>query len=129
MPRPYSTDLRERVVRTYEAQNHSFAQIAERFDLGVATVNRWVSRHRRTGCVEPLAPGGRLESLVDELGLSLLCTLLWERPDATRLELAQEYQRERGVALSVATVGRELRRLGFTRKKRLSMPPSVRMSG
>jgi transposase len=121
-------DLRERVVQAYENANDSFARIAERFGVGEATVNRWVSRRRRTGCIAPLANRGRPQSLVDELGLSLLCTLLGEQPDATRFELAQQYQLERGIALSVATVGRQLRRLGFTRKKRHSMPPSVMSS-
>lgn len=124
MAKPFSTDLRERVVQAYERANDSMARIAALFDLGPATVNRWVQQYRKTGCLEPRPHGGGPAPKVDEQGLSLLCALVAEQPDATRPEVAQLYEEERGVCLSAATVGRELRRVGLTRKKRPFTPPS-----
>jgi len=121
-----SLDLRERVVRAYEDSEETLAQVAQRFRVGEATVNRWVSRYRKTGSLVPLPHGGGSEPLVDERGLTLLCDLIAQKPEATRTEVAQGYADTTGVELSVATVGRELARLGFTRKKRPSMPPSGR---
>lgn len=103
----------------YEAAQDSMAQVALRFGVGQATVNRWVNCHRRTGRLEPLPHAGGSTAKVDEVGLSLLCLLLEEQAEATRPEVAQRYEQERGVRLSVATVGRELRRVGLTRKKDL----------
>jgi transposase len=122
--RPLSVDLRERVVRSYHKTKETLAQVAARFHVGEATVNRWVSQHRRTGRLDPRPHGGGPAPKVDERGLSLLCELLAEQPDATRQEVAQRYKEETGVELSVETVGRELNRLGLTRKKRPSTPAS-----
>jgi transposase len=125
MPKPLSLDLRKRVVDAYETASHSMAHVAAQFGVGLATVNRWVNRHRKTGRLDPLPHAGGPAPRVDERGLSLLSTLLEEQPDATRSEVARQYEQERRITLSVATVGRELRRLGLTRKKKLSMPPSA----
>lgn len=120
MPKPYSLDLRQRVVKAYEEGNESYAAVGAQFDVGEATVNRWVARFRATGSLEPLPHGRGPDSIVDEKGLSLLCALIDEQRDATRCELAQAYLEQTGVSLSVATVGRKLEQLGYTRKKNLS---------
>ena len=125
MAKPLSLDLRKRVVEAYETAYHSMAHVAAQFGVGVATVNRWVHRYRKTGLLDPLAHAGGPAPLVDEQGLSLLSVLLEEQPDAIRSEVAEQYQQERGITLSVATVGRELRRLGLTRKKKHSTPPNA----
>ena len=59
----------------YEAAQDSMAQVALRFGVGQATVNRWVNCHRRTGRLEPLPHAGGSTAKVDEVGLSLLCLL------------------------------------------------------
>jgi len=118
MARPFSVDLRRRVVDAYEAACESMAQIAARYQLGSATINRWVNQQRRTGSLAPLPHGGGPPPKVDEKGLCLLCLLVQEEPDATLPELAQRYREEGGDVLSLATLSRELRRVGMTRKKK-----------
>jgi len=58
MAKPYSIDLRERVVVAVERGGLSRHQAAARFDLGVSTVIRWVRRFRETGSVAPGQMGG-----------------------------------------------------------------------
>ncbi len=41
MPEAYPLELRERVVAAYERGEGSFVTIAEKFQVGEATVNRW----------------------------------------------------------------------------------------
>ena len=53
MPAPYPTWFREKVIAAYEEGEGTFAELAERFKIGEATVNRWVSRKRRLGTLEP----------------------------------------------------------------------------
>src|SRR5580658_4550587 len=125
MAKPLSLDLRKRVVDAYETAYDSMAHVAAQFGVGVATVNRWVNRYRKTGLLAPLPHAGGPAPLVDERGLSLLSTLLEEQPDAIRSEVAEQYRRERGISLSVATVGRELGRLGLTRKTKHFTPPNA----
>lgn len=49
MARPYSMDLRERVVAAVERGGMSRHQAAARFGVAVSTTIRWVQRVRRTG--------------------------------------------------------------------------------
>lgn len=58
MPKPYSNDLRERVVAAVEKDGLSRRRAAARFDVGISTVIRWVTRVRETGSVVPDKMGG-----------------------------------------------------------------------
>ena len=58
MGRPYSLDLRERVVAAVETGGLSRRQAAAQFGVGPATAVRWVERVRRTGSAAPGQMGG-----------------------------------------------------------------------
>jgi len=58
MGRPYSNDLRERVVRAVMKGGLSRHQAAAQFGVGISTAILWVQRFRRTGSVEPDKIGG-----------------------------------------------------------------------
>ena len=60
MGRPYSMDLRERVISRYPRSDVTMLEVAEQFDIGIAKVNRWLRRTREEGSplVHPaVAPG------------------------------------------------------------------------
>jgi transposase len=56
--KPYSIDLRERVVAAVETGGLSARQAAARFGVGASTAIRWVARARATGSVQPSKIGG-----------------------------------------------------------------------
>ena len=58
MAKPYSPDLRERVVKAVAQDGLSRRQAAERFGVGASTVIRWMQRWRDTGHIEPGQMGG-----------------------------------------------------------------------
>lgn len=58
MAKPYSMDLRERVVAAVEDDGLSRRQAAERFGVGISTAINWVRRQRETGSVAPSKIGG-----------------------------------------------------------------------
>ena len=58
MARPYSMDLRKRVVGAVEEEGLSRRQAAARFGVGISTVIGWVRRLRETGSVAPGQMGG-----------------------------------------------------------------------
>ncbi len=58
MGKPYSIDLRERVVAAVEEGRLSRRQAAERFGVGISTAINWVRRFRETGSVAPGQMGG-----------------------------------------------------------------------
>ena len=57
MPRPYSNDLRERVVSAV-GRGGSCRSVAARFGVSVSSVVKWSQRYRATGSVAPSRMGG-----------------------------------------------------------------------
>lgn len=67
MARPYSDDLRERVVNAVEREGLSRRQAAARFGVGIKTAIDWVRQFRETGRLTALPMGGqRPKKLVRE---------------------------------------------------------------
>ena len=58
MAKPYSIDLRERVVAAVETGGVSRREAASRFGVAVSTAVIWVRRFRKTGSVAPSRMGG-----------------------------------------------------------------------
>ena len=116
MAEAYSVELRERVVRAYESGEGTHVEIGARFDLGEATVKRWVWLKRRTGSVAPAPKGGGTPS---EISADEVEGLLDRLSDATAGELTAEYNRtRRGQArVHVSSMKRALHRYGYVVKK------------
>jgi transposase len=58
MGRPYSLDLRERVVAAVVTGGMSCNQAAKQFGVGISTAINWTRRLRETGSVAPGKMGG-----------------------------------------------------------------------
>lgn len=58
MAKPFSMDLRERVVAAVKKEGVSCHEAAARFDIGISTAIAWVRRYRETGSVAPGQMGG-----------------------------------------------------------------------
>jgi transposase len=107
------------VVQAYEDGAGTFKEVAERFSVGEASVNRWVSLKRRTGSLKPAALGGqrRPGKFTDE-GLQFLRDTLDALPGSTLQELCEAYDEEFGIRVHVSTMHEWVRkRLGMTRKR------------
>ena len=120
--RPYSVDLRERIVRAVDA-GATQAAVAEAFSVGRATVQRYVAQRRRRGSLTPRPLPGRALR-IGPAQAAVLRRQLDAMPDATLAEHCARWAGDHGVRVSVATMQRTIARLGCTRKKRRSMPPS-----
>jgi transposase len=122
MPRPCSTDLRERVLAAYEAGEGSQAAVARRFRVGERTLSRWLQAARTEGRRAPKVP---VHSRAPVGGAAaVLAGLVGERNDATLAEYAERLAARAGVRRSPAAVCRALKAMGLVRKKRRSGPPS-----
>jgi transposase len=121
MTRPYSVDLRERVVRAVEA-GLSRRAAARRFEVSVSFVIKLLQRWRRNGTVEPERYGGwKRSALADHA--ERVHALVAAEPDLTLAELRRRLARA-GIDTSPAAISRFLTAAGLTRKKRPSTRPS-----
>jgi transposase len=122
MTRPYSLDLRERVVRTVEAGVSRHATAA-RFDVSPSFVIKLLQRWRRRGTLEPdRIGGGKRPKLADHV--ERVHTLLAAAPDLTVAELQSRLAAEDIRVVSPSAISRFLAACGLTRKKRPRTPPS-----
>jgi transposase len=121
MARPYSVDLRERVVRAVEA-GASRRAAAAKYDVSPSFVIKLMQRWRRRGTVRPDRIGGSKRSTLAAHS-ERVHALLAAEPDLTIAELRTRLAAA-GIAVSRSAVGRFLAGAGLTRKKRPSTPPS-----
>jgi transposase len=118
--RPYSRDLRLRVVQAYENHEGSMRQLAARFRLSLSCVRDLLTRYHATGDVAPQPHGGGYPAKLDATGLEALRTLVHATPDATLQELCTRLSTTAHITVSPATISRALTTLGLPRKKNFS---------
>jgi transposase len=112
--RPYSMDLRERIVAAIDRGEHSLRQIAHLFSVNLSFLVRLLQRRRATGSVQPKPHGGGPPPKLDRAAVRRLRTLVRKQPDATLTELRDRL----GIPCHIATIARALRRLRISRKKK-----------
>jgi len=110
MPRPYSLDLRERVVRFVE-EGHS-----RRAKVSVSFVVNLVAAFRRRGSLAPKPSGGRRHAKLNAHRTFLLAQVA-EKADITMPELAAELAAATGEKADPASLSRWLIRAGYRFKK------------
>jgi transposase len=113
--RPYSQDLRQRIIDTVARGEGSLRQIAQRFLVNVSTIVRLLNRQRLTGSAEPKPHAGGRRSALGPDDLERLRELIREQPDATFEELRDRL----GVNCSRMAIFRAVNRLRITRKKKV----------
>ena len=114
MPRPYSTDLRERAVEAVES-GASRREIAEIFKVGVSSVIRWCQRWSETGSAAPKRSGGSVSPLEEHSDWIL--ALIAKRPDLT-LEGILAVMAEQGIPGSRSALQRFFDRHNVSFKKK-----------
>lgn len=122
MGKPYSLDLRERVVAAIEG-GASTGEAAERFAIGKATAGAWSRLKRATGSVEPPKQGKPKGSVLDAHAVFIF-GLIEARRDITLEEIAERVARERGIRVVSTAVWKFLDRHDMTHKKRPLTPAS-----
>ena len=119
MARPYSNDLRERVVSAAEA-GESTRAVAERFGVAVSSVVKWSQRYRRTGSVAPGKMGGHRPRVL-EPHRDFIVDQIRQMPHLS-LHRLKALLAARGVHVSHNAVWQFLRREGLSFKKNAARP-------
>ena len=115
--KPYSLDLRERVVAAVEAGEMSRQRVAKVFGVSYYWIKKLFRQKRDRGTIAPLPHGGGQKPQLDEKRLRALRQEVSRHPDATLQEFCKKVRGVDGAPVSVPTMSRTLRKLGFTRKK------------
>jgi transposase len=108
-------DLRVRIVRAV-GNGMSKAAAARHYEVGLSTVKRYVRRQAATSTLRPGVSTGR-PRVLDTADEAALRAQVAAYPDATLAEHQRRWADAQGTAVSRATLGRALVRIGWTRKK------------
>ncbi|WP_220017728.1 IS630 transposase-related protein [Candidatus Rhabdochlamydia oedothoracis] len=101
-------DLRKRVLQ-YLEENNDKMKASQLFQVGIATVYRWVKRKKQRGNVEPLKKKSTYKKIDDQR----LIAYVEKNPDHFLSEIAKHF------GLTLQAIFYALKRLKITRKKRL----------
>jgi len=118
MPKAYSLDLRERVVRFVEAGWSRHAAAAH-FQVSVSFVVNLMRAFKTNGRLEPKPRGGRRHAKLDPHRAFLIARVA-EKDDITMSELAAELIAATGTKVEPASLSRFLIRNGYRFKKNLA---------
>lgn len=118
MPGPYSYDLRVRVIAAVE-KGMEVREASRTFDVHRETIRNWLARKEATGDVQAKAgyQRGHSHKITDP---DQFQTFLQQHEDATLEALAEAWG-----GVKRMTIWRQLRKLGYTHKKRPFATPNA----
>lgn len=108
MSKPYSVDLRERVLE-YIEETKDKVKASYLFKVGIATIYRWIARKTQTGNVIP----SRRKAYKKKIDDQKLVAYMKQNPDHFLSEIADHFD------TTLQAIFYALKRLKITRKKRL----------
>ncbi len=112
MTSPYSEDLRARAVGLVE-NGKKVSEVAQLLTIGIATIYLWLRRKREEGTIAPRKNWrqGHSNKIAD---LEKFRQFVKENEGLTATDMAEKLG-----TISLKTVCKWLKRIGFTRKKKL----------
>ena len=114
MPKPYSYDLRTKVIEASELDDLNKSEVSQLFQLSRNTINLWLQGKQETGDYQAQKTTPKKSNRKIKDG-QLFRELVPINGDKTQLEMAQLWPEE----ISDRTISRGLKKIGLTRKKKL----------
>lgn len=119
----YSKDLRLKVLAAVE-RGIPRREVSELLGISLATISRYVKLKASGAEIAPRpSPGRKAKIFEDPAHKRALWEQLEVQDTATLEEHCQMFERQRGLSVSVATMSRAVRKLGWTFKKDRWLPP------
>ena len=115
MPKAYDYDLRRKVIEAIELNGMKRCEASEFFGISRNTINTWFQLKAETGDVKPKPTQhrGHSHKITDWEEFRQFVKLHGEQTQEKMAELWPE-------PISSRTISRALKRIGFTRKKKLT---------
>jgi transposase len=118
----YSVDLRAKVLHAVD-QGYARQQIVKLLGVSPATIKRYLKQRRETGSVAPKPIAGRPPRKLGPLQAELVAQL--QAHDDLGLEdQCRLWEEGHAVRVSITTMSRAIKRVGWRRKKRRWRPVS-----
>jgi transposase len=114
MAKAYSYDLRQKVIQAIKLDGWKKSQAAEIFQISRNTINLWLKRKQETGDYRRLSNRPhRIQAKITNW--QTFAELADKHGDKTQAQMAQLWSEP----ISTRTISRGLKKIDFTRKKRI----------
>jgi transposase len=113
--RPYSEDLRRRIVKARE-RGESLDEVSKRFSVSISSISRYTKLDRDTGTVKAVKAGRKEGSRLDPYQATLT-TWIEKEPGLTLEQIAQRCREELGLQISIPGLWFRLKSYGLSYKK------------
>ena len=113
MAKPYSYDLRQKVIQPIELDGWKKSKAAKIFQISRNTIDLWLKKREKTGDYRPLS-NRRGHSQTKIKDWKQFKKFAHQYGNKTQGEMALLWHEE----ISPRTISRGLKKIGFTRKKR-----------
>ena len=129
LPKPYSLDLRQKIVDAYARGDISQDSLAQQFGVARSFVQKLLKQQRETGSIAPKKRSQQTPAKLQEEHQVIIRQLLLENNDSTLAELCEELEKRTSIRVAISTMHRTLKRMGYSFKKNtLSRPEGHRKS-
>ena len=123
MPKPYSLDLRTKIIETLKESEQTISSTAKLFKVSYDFVASLWKKYQETGHVEPKKVGGCTRPKVTKEGEEQIKIWLKENPSLTLNELCQKYEQIFQIKMGKSSMDRALKRAKITVKKKVHTTP------
>jgi len=118
--RTLSLDLRERILASYDREEGTREQVAQRYRVSLGMVKKLLQQRTRTGDIGARHRYSGRKPLIEPSHREQMRTLIGRKPDMTLREVRQAVKLD----CTLPAIHYALRKIGLTYKKRHSMPPN-----
>jgi transposase len=112
MAKPYSLDLRQKVIDAIELDGLKKSEASALFQISRNTIDLWLKRKAATGCLDPTVRVASSQGKIQNW--EAFRAFAEQHRSQTQAEMAELWPSE----VSRRTISRALKRIGWTRKKR-----------
>jgi transposase len=116
--KPYSIDLRQKVLDAHLKKQTSIREIAEKFGVSDSFVRKLLKRHQETGGIEPKPHSGGASAKLTEEHYVLVESMIAENNNITLVVLCKQIEAKTGIRVSVPTMCRILQKLKLGKNKK-----------
>ena len=115
--KPYSIDLRKKIIEIWEKEKISIRKLAQRFVVSKSFIQKLIKKYQETGDIRALPQGGSPPSKLNSEQLVILIEIMDRNHHATLEQLCDLLKMATGVKVGKSTMGRITQKLNYSQKK------------
>jgi len=118
MAKPFSKDLRERIVSAHNNGSGTIEETARLFGVSKSAVEKYLRISREDGDLTPIKPPGR-PPILNKRNLYRLKQIILASPDKRLVDYSIIFKKKTGIHLPITTLWDACKTLNIRRKKRV----------